>query len=103
MYVTASAITDVNQLKYQLLQAKKGAMESCQLPPCAGFLYLHWPECYLLFYEEKTLEKHYNTPGIKPGYGGLMDSAQFINRLVAKTTRSGIDVRIHGMQMQQNM
>ena len=39
----------------------------------------------------------------EPGYGGLMDSAQFINRLVAKTTRSGIDVRIHGMQMQQNM
>ena len=32
-----------------------------------------------------------------------MDSAQFINRLVAKTTRSGIDVRIDGMQMQQNM
>ena len=77
MYVTASAITDVNKLKYQLFQAKKGAMESCQLPPCAGFLYLHWPECYLLFYEEKNLEKHCNTASIKPGYGGLMDSAQF--------------------------
>ena len=32
----ASAIADVNELKYQLFQAKKGDTESCQLPPCAG-------------------------------------------------------------------
>ena len=41
LYATQSNITDVNELRYSLFHAKKGNVESGQLPSCKDSLYLH--------------------------------------------------------------
>jgi len=52
----------VNELRYQLFCAKKGAGESSQLPPCRDCLFLHTesqlPGCYL----GRCLEAKPNVP-----------------------------------------
>jgi len=41
MYATTTTITEVNELRYQLLCAKRGEIESSQLPPCRDCLRMH--------------------------------------------------------------
>ena len=77
MYLTASATTDVDKLKYQLLQAKKGAMESCQLLHAqVSYIFIDLNAKYWSM-KKRNLVKYCNIPNIKPGYGGIIDSAQF--------------------------
>ena len=41
LYANRSFIKDVNSMRYQLFRAKKGEIESGQLPPCEDCLTLH--------------------------------------------------------------
>ena len=41
MYVAASSTTEVNDLRYQLVCAKRGEIESNLLPPCRDCLFMH--------------------------------------------------------------
>lgn len=41
MYASSSKIQDVNELRYNLFCAKRGEIESSQLPPCKDCLRLH--------------------------------------------------------------
>ena len=41
MYVAASSTTGVNDLRYQLVCAKRGDVESSLLPPCRDCLFMH--------------------------------------------------------------
>ena len=62
----------MNELKYQLFEAKKGNMESCQLPPCTCFLYLHDLHANYCCMKKRSLEKYHNIPGCC----GIIDSDQ---------------------------
>ena len=41
MYATRLPVTEVNDMHYQLFKAKRGDIESGQLPPCNDCLYFH--------------------------------------------------------------
>eukprot|EP00745_Piridium_sociabile_P027749 TRINITY_DN44663_c0_g1_i3.p1 TRINITY_DN44663_c0_g1~~TRINITY_DN44663_c0_g1_i3.p1 ORF type:complete len:1606 (-),score=395.32 TRINITY_DN44663_c0_g1_i3:590-5317(-) len=41
MYTAGSSTTEVNELRYQLFCAKRGEVESSQLPPCRECLFMH--------------------------------------------------------------
>ena len=41
MYVPSTHATDVNTLRYQLFCARRGEVESSQLPPCGDCLFMH--------------------------------------------------------------
>jgi hypothetical protein len=41
MYASRTTVTNVNELRYHLFRAKKGDIESGQLPPCQDCLYQH--------------------------------------------------------------
>ena len=41
MYVSSSTTAEVNELRYNLFCAKRGEVESSQLPPCRDCLHLH--------------------------------------------------------------
>lgn len=41
MYIPNSSTVEVNELRYQLFCAKRGEVESSQLPPCRDCLFMH--------------------------------------------------------------
>ena len=41
MYLSSTSTTEVNKLRYQLFCAKRGEVESSQLPPCEDCLFMH--------------------------------------------------------------
>ena len=41
IYISTSAVSNVNELRYQLFCAKRGDIDSSQLPPCRDCLYVH--------------------------------------------------------------
>ena len=43
LYARTSAVTTVNDLRFQLFRAKKGDIESGQLPPCKDCILMHTP------------------------------------------------------------
>jgi len=41
IYVPSTSTTDANSLRYQLFCARRGEVESSQLPPCEDCLFMH--------------------------------------------------------------
>lgn len=41
LYLSRQQLTSVNELRYSLFTAKKGFIDSCNLPPCQNALYKH--------------------------------------------------------------
>ena len=63
---------------------KKGAMESCQILTCAGFLYLHDLNANYCCMKKRSLTKYRNIPSLQPGFGGVMDSVGCMDHQIWK-------------------
>lgn len=70
MYSAKSQTTNVNDLRYHLFRAKKGEVESGQLPPCRGCLYLHSKRAnYQAGVWQRSLENSPEVPHPHDGHG----------------------------------
>lgn len=74
LYAAQSNITDVNELRYSLFRAKKGNVESGQLPPCKDCLYLHAARAnYQSAIWHRSLEQNPQTPSPLDCKGWILD------------------------------
>ncbi|XP_035674790.1 uncharacterized protein LOC118414705 [Branchiostoma floridae] len=78
MYSSRPGTSDVNELRYRLFCAKRGSIDSVQLPPCADCLYNHAKRAnYVAAIWKKSLESHPVIPS-PIGLGWCKDGDQLV-------------------------
>ena len=74
LYAAGTKIRDVNELQYQLFRAKKGEIDSSQLPPSEDCLQQHSLHAnYQPAVWRKSLEQNPNMPSPELGHGWVLD------------------------------
>ena len=75
LYSLRSTTCDVNDLRYELFRAKKGAVASGELPPCSDCLCLHVKRAnYQAAIWQHCLEKFPRVPNPADGHGWSVDN-----------------------------
>jgi hypothetical protein len=79
LYAAGTKIRDVNELQYQLFRAKKGEIDSSQLPPCEDCLQQHSLHAnYQAAVWRKSLEQNPNIPSPESGHGWVLEDDHLV-------------------------
>ncbi|MES9881053.1 MAG: hypothetical protein ABW185_09250 [Sedimenticola sp.] len=81
LYAARTPIRQVNELRYQLWRAKKGSVESGQLPPCEDSLYQHTLRSnYQSAIWRRSLGAEADVPPAQPNHGWMTEDGRLAIR-----------------------